>query len=243
MNLMKRYFEVLNLLAGVISHLFGAIIVGLALLPSYYLVFSTWKYISSRPENFLNALLFCLSLGLALFLFGNVLLLVIVLFRTVLPIKNKAVSGEFRGLPVDLLRAGGHNFLVNLAQNTFLPMVRGTPLIIWFYRGMGMKIGKDTLITTVRIMDCDMIEIGDGCVIGGGAALSAHTGEKGRGVLKPVKIGNRVTIGADTMVLPGSVIEDNVIIGANSVVPKDAHLEGNAIYAGIPAKKLKSMDH
>ncbi len=242
MDLIKRYFEFLNLLMGVISHLAGALIVGLALLPSYYLVLYTWKYISVRPESFLSALLFCLSLGLAAFLFGNVLLLTIVVLRNVLPIKNKEVVGEFRGLPVDLLRAAAHNFLVNLAQHTFLPMVRGTPLINWFYRGMGMKIGKDTLITTTRIMDCDMIEIGDNCVIGGGAALSAHTGEKGRGVLKPVRLGNRVTIGADTMVLPGAVIEDNVIVGSNSLVPKDANLEGNAIYGGIPVKKIKSMD-
>jgi acetyltransferase-like isoleucine patch superfamily enzyme len=120
-------------------------------------------------------------------------------------------------------------------------MVRGTPLINWFYRGMGAKIGKNTLITTIRFMDCDLIEIGDGCVIGGGAALSAHTGEKGQGVLKSVKLGNRVTIGADTMVLPGTVIEDNVIVGANSVVPKDSHLEGNAIYGGSPVRKIKSL--
>jgi acetyltransferase-like isoleucine patch superfamily enzyme len=242
MNLIRRYFEVLNLVMGIISHLFGALIVGLALLPSYYLVRFTWAYVSRAPDRFVNALVFCLSLGLASFLFGNMLLLVIVLFRTVLPIKNKEVSGEFRGLPVHLLRMAAQNFLVNLAQHSFLPMLRGTPLIIWFYRGMGMKVGKDTLITTTRIMDCDMIEIGDGCVIGGGAAISAHTGEKGRGVLRPVKLGNRVTIGADTMVLPGTVIEDNVIVGANSVVPKDSHLEGNAIYAGIPVKKIKSMD-
>lgn len=240
--MIQRYFEVINALAGFLAHVLGAIVVGLALLPSYYLVLWAWKNASADPANFLNALVFCLSLGMAYFLFGNMLLVTIVLVRLILPIKSKEEAGEFRGLPIPLLKVGINNFLLNLAQHAFLHLVRITPLINWFYRGMGAKIGKNTLIATTRVMDCDLIEIGDNCVIGAGAALSAHVGEKGRGVLKPVKLGHRVTIGADTLVLPGTQIEDNVIVGANSVIPKDSYLEGNAIYGGNPVKKIKSMD-
>jgi acetyltransferase-like isoleucine patch superfamily enzyme len=242
MDFIRRNFEALNFVAGILSHLVAGLIVGLALIPSYYLVLYTWGYISTNPYTFLNAFIFCLSMGLALFLFGNMLLIIIVIFRTILPIKNEEKAGDFRGLPFTLLRGAAHNFLVNLAQHTFLPFVRGTPMINWFFRGMGAKIGKDTLITTIRFMDCDLIEIGDNCVIGGGAALSAHTVRKGRGVLKSVKLGNNVTIGADTMVLPGAVIEDNVVVAPNSVVPLGAHLEGNAFYIGIPVKKIRSIN-
>ena len=37
----------------------------------------------------------------------------------------------------------------------------------------------------------------------------------------------------------GAVVESNVQIGALSFVPKYAHLEGNAIYAGVPVKRLE----
>ena len=58
--------------------------------------------------------------------------------------------------------------------------------------------------------------------------------------VKNVKIGNNVFIGANSVVLPGSIIGDNVIIGANSVVT--GHLSGNNVYAGNIAKKIISMD-
>jgi acetyltransferase-like isoleucine patch superfamily enzyme len=129
--------------------------------------------------------------------------------------------------------------LINLAQNIYLPLVRGTPFIIWFYRGMGATIGKGTVITTTRIFDCDLLEIGKNCVIGGGVAISAHTGERRQGMLKKVVIGDHVTIGADTYIMPGTVIEDHVVVGANSMIPKGARLSAKSVYGGIPVRKIE----
>ncbi|HHQ4187328.1 TPA: acyltransferase [Vibrio cholerae] len=53
---------------------------------------------------------------------------------------------------------------------------------------------------------------------------------------KPIKIGNRVQIGAGAIILPGVTICDDVLIGAGSVVTKDISDKG--IYAGCPAKKI-----
>jgi len=238
--MIKRYFDILHTTVTLIGYALGSVIFGLALMPSFYLVRSVWKAASTNPDSLLNAFWICLSLGAAFFLSGLTLLVVLVIFRNVFQIKNKETAGEFRALPIPLLRDATYNFLVNLVQNTFLPFVRGTPILIWFYRGMGAKIGKGTLITTYRIMDCDLVEIGKGCVIGGGVAISAHLGEKESGVLKRVVIGDRVTIGTDTIVMPGAVIENNVIVGANSVIPKYAHLEANSMYGGVPVKKIES---
>jgi len=54
----------------------------------------------------------------------------------------------------------------------------------------------------------------------------------------PVKIGSDVWIGRGCIILPGSVIEDGVVVGANSVVK--GTLRHNGIYAGSPAVFLKS---
>ena len=134
------------------------------------------------------------------------------------------------------------DYLVNLAQAIFLPIVRGTIFINWFYQGMGARIGERTVITTTRIFDCDLIEIGEDCVIGGNVAITGHTGEGKMGITRRVRIGNRVTIGANTLILPGAVIEDGVVIGANSLVPKDAHLESYSLYGGSPVKKITRSD-
>jgi acetyltransferase-like isoleucine patch superfamily enzyme len=234
---MSKSLYFLYILASVISQIVGAILLAIALLPSYYLVFGIWKLTANMADNFWRVLIICLSIGFSYFIFGDALMIFIVIFKKFLRIKNQETNGNFRSLAV--ITVGVHNFLMNLIQFFYLPLVRSTPLIIWFYRGMGMKIGKDTIITTWRIFDCDMIEIGDHCVIGGSVAISAHIAEKGRGILKKVRIGNRVTIGANTTVLPGVTIEDNVIVGANSLIPKDARLETNSVYGGVPIRKIR----
>ena len=57
---------------------------------------------------------------------------------------------------------------------------------------------------------------------------------------KPIKIGNNVWIGANSIILPGVNIADNIIVGAGSVVTHDLD-EEYAIYAGNPAKKIRNF--
>ena len=54
-----------------------------------------------------------------------------------------------------------------------------------------------------------------------------------------IEIGNNVNIGSDTLILPGVMIEDNVIVGANSLVPKEARLEKDSAYGSVPVKKIR----
>lgn len=51
-----------------------------------------------------------------------------------------------------------------------------------------------------------------------------------------IMIGDDVILGANVVVLPDSVIENGVTVGANSLVK--GRLKANGIYAGIPAKKI-----
>lgn len=53
-------------------------------------------------------------------------------------------------------------------------------------------------------------------------------------------IGDNVFIGMNSIILMGSNIEDNVIIGAGSVV--SGRIEKNSVYAGNPARKICSLD-
>lgn len=54
-------------------------------------------------------------------------------------------------------------------------------------------------------------------------------------------IHDNVMIGMNAVVLDNAVIESNSIIAAGSVVSKGTHVESGAVYAGIPAKKIKDM--
>lgn len=54
----------------------------------------------------------------------------------------------------------------------------------------------------------------------------------------PVNIGKHVIIGAGTVILPNTRIEDGVAIGALSLIK--GNCSENQIYAGNPAKKIKA---
>lgn len=57
-------------------------------------------------------------------------------------------------------------------------------------------------------------------------------------IYKPTHIGNNVWIGAKATILCGLTIADGTIIGANSVVTHNTHID--SINVGIPSKFLKS---
>lgn len=55
-----------------------------------------------------------------------------------------------------------------------------------------------------------------------------------------IVIGNNVWIGRGTIVFPGAVIEDGVIVGAHSIVK--GRLAANRVYAGSPLRMIKELD-
>ena len=94
-----------------------------------------------------------------------------------------------------------------------------------------------------------MIEIGDNVHITADCSILQHdyswaviqrlTGEV-LGSCGTVRIGNNVFVGQKSLILKGAEIGDNTIIGAGSVVT--GRLDGNAVYAGAPAKKISSLE-
>ena len=96
----------------------------------------------------------------------------------------------------------------------------------------------------------DYIEIGTPVTISFDVAILVHdvsvipaarsVGKKTKTFIhKKVKIGNNVFIGARSVILPGSTIGDNCIVGAGTVV--HGHLEENSIYAGNPCRKIGNV--
>ncbi|HGY9068070.1 TPA: DapH/DapD/GlmU-related protein, partial [Escherichia coli] len=56
-----------------------------------------------------------------------------------------------------------------------------------------------------------------------------------------VVIGQRVWLGENVTVLPGTIIGNGVVVGANSVVR--GSIPENTVIAGVPAKIIKKYNH
>ena len=54
-------------------------------------------------------------------------------------------------------------------------------------------------------------------------------------------IGNRVLIGIGTIILDDVIVEDDVMIGAGSLVPPNKRLESGYLYVGSPVKQVRKL--
>jgi len=116
-----------------------------------------------------------------------------------------------------------------------------------------LKIGSNTGFSNTSIYCSLSIEIGENCKFGGNTFIwdtdfheldyikrrenvfnSADTN------CAPVKIGNDVFIGANSIILKGVTIGDRVIVGAGSVVTKSIPFD--EIWAGNPAKLIRKLE-
>ncbi|HVQ00823.1 MAG TPA: acyltransferase [Candidatus Thermoplasmatota archaeon] len=115
------------------------------------------------------------------------------------------------------------------------------PIKVVFLKMIGCKIGRNVVLAADEwIFDPYVTEIGDNTTIGARSIITGHIGEGGRVYIKKVRIGNMVLIGGDAMIMPGVTIEDNVVVGAKSLVLKDQVLKQGKVYAGIPAREIAS---
>jgi len=109
------------------------------------------------------------------------------------------------------------------------------------YRTMlGIKIGKDVAISPDVIFDPfnpELIEIGDGTLIGWGAHIWTHEFWVDRIRTGPVKIGKKVLLGGFSVVRPGTTIGNKAVIASNSFVNKS--VPAGAFVGGIPIRPLK----
>ena len=87
------------------------------------------------------------------------------------------------------------------------------------------------------------ITIGDDTVCGPGTTITTtmhdYVGEL-TVYFKPVVIGKRVWVGANSMILPGVTIGDGCVIGASSVVTRD--LPPHSVAVGNPARVIKTIE-
>lgn len=89
------------------------------------------------------------------------------------------------------------------------------------------------------------IEFGSNVEMGPGVKIISQNHDlndfsKAVKVDKPIRIGNNVWIGANSVILPEVQIGENVVIGAGSIVTKD--IEANSIAVGNPCMIIKKKD-
>lgn len=118
-------------------------------------------------------------------------------------------------------------------------VVMGRDCSIWFGAVLRGDVNSIRIGNKVNIQDGSVlhtlyqkstIEIGDNVSIGHNVCIHG------------AKIEKNCLIGIGSTILDGAVIGENSIIAANALVLSGTIVEPGSIYAGVPAKRVKSVD-
>lgn len=128
-----------------------------------------------------------------------------------------------------------------LAENATVvgDVVMGDDCSIWFNAVLRGDVNSIRIGNRVNIQDGavlhtlyqkSVIEIGNNVSIGHNVTVHGAT------------INDNVLIGIGATVLDHAVIGENSIIAANALVLSNTIVEPNSVYAGVPAKKVKTIE-
>lgn len=127
------------------------------------------------------------------------------------------------------------------AENATLTgdIVMGDDCSVWFnavVRGdvHYIRIGNNVNIQDGAIVHCTYLKAA--VTIGNNVSI-AH-----RAIIHGCTIQDNVLVGMGAIIMDGVTIESNCIIAAGAVVLENTIVESGSVYAGMPAKKIKSID-
>ena len=211
---------------------------GLSVLPAFY--FWNWTFTWAVPEvSLIRPAIIAMTLVPAYLLFA-VTLVALSAFSTRACGWRTAPGGmwKLRDLEWPLLNWSRYMISTHVVRVLVGTFFRASPLWTVYMRWNGARIGRGVHINSLSISDHNMLEFGDGVVIGENVHLSGHTVEGGMVKTGPVRLARFVTVGLGSMVGINVEAGEKCQIGAMSVVLKGSKLDGGAIYAGVPARKI-----
>ncbi len=128
-----------------------------------------------------------------------------------------------------------------IADNATLTgdVVMGDDCSVWFnavVRGdvHSIRIGNNVNIQDAVVIHCTYqkaaVSIGNNVSIAHSAIIHGCT------------IHDNVLVGMGAILMDGVVVESNSVIAAGAVVSKNTVVSSGSVYAGVPAKKIKTVD-
>jgi len=128
-------------------------------------------------------------------------------------------------------------FYENFTIPFFAQHLQGTVFMPWYYRMLGMKIGRRACILTTDFTEFDLVTLGDDVALNEESTIQTHLFEDRVMKMSTVEIGSRVSVGSYTLILYGTVVEDDVKVGDLSLLMKGERLPRGTEWAGSPVRR------
>lgn len=110
------------------------------------------------------------------------------------------------------------------------------PLVVKLF---GAKIGKGVAIAGL-VNEPPLVSIGDYAILGQNSVITPHAITSGKLILGRITIGNRVTIGVGSVIMPGVEIGDGAMVMPNTFVPMNTKISTGEMWGGNPITKIRA---
>ena len=201
----------------------------------YYLLTGKTIFPILIPVNWIYWLLLPLAIYGNLFLFTFIVVLFSSLIFKMLNLISPPQEGIFKKGSKDWI------YMHRRFWTAYLPiwLTRSLPLPwmdIVTYKLFGTFIGKN-VVSYEGYIDPLFVKIGDFTMTSFNVCIFSHLIYHDKVIIKKVEIGKACIVGPHTLVSPGTTMNEEAILGANSYTMIGQELKGNLIHVGTPALK------
>jgi non-ribosomal peptide synthetase-like protein len=124
----------------------------------------------------------------------------------------------------------------HLAEPFLIGLLTGTPFICWYFRLLGARIGRRVYMETTDFSEFDLATIGDEATLNADCTIQTHLFEDRVMKMSTINIASRCTVGAASLVLYDTRMEEESRLGPLSLLMKGEGLPAGTKWEGIPAR-------
>lgn len=225
-------FEILS----IIIYIFYCVIFAISSIPSFLLIKNmVWLLQGNWAKKFA----FVLICFISLYVFWICSALLVGLVERLLTLGFK--EGKYATSSFTFLRwlivSGLHLWALYLV----LPYLQGSNWIKLYLRIVGAKVGKNVFINTRLINDAYLLTIEDNVVIGGDAVITCHLFENNMLILGKIVLCEGASIGANSYITPGAVINENSKIGIFTKLRRNSIVAKGSTVMALPGMNIRQV--
>ena len=119
---------------------------------------------------------------------------------------------------------------------------QGSPVMRFYLRALGAKVGKDAIIGEIEPGAVDLISIGDGCSIGSNANFANARVEGNELIIGTIDIGAEAYIGSSCVIEENVVIGEGAELGDLTSIGAGGRVGAWEVWDGAPGRKVGMVD-
>jgi len=127
----------------------------------------------------------------------------------------------------------------HLAEPFLVGALTGTPFVCWYFRLLGARIGRRVYMETTDLSEFDLVQIGDEAMLNADCTVQTHLFEDRVMKMSSIEIGARSKVGAGSLVLYDTRLEEGATLDDLSLLMKGETLPAWTNWQGIPARPAR----